>query len=75
MRAPGCHAIPAAVHPRSSSWALTTFSPTTTCSVPFTPIEPPSSPALHQHDPFHDPFVMFAYLAAITERLQFATGS
>jgi probable F420-dependent oxidoreductase len=27
-----------------------------------------------EHDPFHDPFVMFAYLAAITERLQFATG-
>jgi len=27
-----------------------------------------------EHDPFHDPFVMFAYLAAITERLQFVTG-
>src|ERR1035437_7196596 len=27
-----------------------------------------------EHDPFHDPFVMFAYLAAITERIQFATG-
>ena len=27
-----------------------------------------------EHDPFHDPLVMFAYLAAITERLQFATG-
>lgn len=27
-----------------------------------------------EHDPFHDPFVMFAYLAAITNRLQFATG-
>jgi probable F420-dependent oxidoreductase len=27
-----------------------------------------------EHDPFHDPFVMFAYLAAITDRLQFATG-
>jgi probable F420-dependent oxidoreductase len=25
-------------------------------------------------DPFHDPLVMFAYLAGITERLQFATG-
>jgi len=25
-------------------------------------------------DPFHDPFVMFAYLAALTERLEFATG-
>jgi probable F420-dependent oxidoreductase len=25
-------------------------------------------------DPFHDPFVMFAYLAGITERVQFATG-
>lgn len=24
--------------------------------------------------PFHDPFVMFAHLAAITDRLQFATG-
>jgi probable F420-dependent oxidoreductase len=27
-----------------------------------------------EHDPFHDPFVMFAYLAGITERIQFATG-
>ncbi len=27
-----------------------------------------------ENDPFHDPFVMFAYLAGITERLEFATG-
>ena len=27
-----------------------------------------------EHDPFHDPFVMFAYLAAMTERIRFATG-
>ncbi|MGD0391269.1 MAG: LLM class F420-dependent oxidoreductase [Acidimicrobiales bacterium] len=27
-----------------------------------------------ERDPFHDPFVMFAHLAGITERLQFATG-
>ncbi len=27
-----------------------------------------------EHDPFHDPFVMFGYLAAITERIRFATG-
>jgi probable F420-dependent oxidoreductase len=27
-----------------------------------------------EHDPFHDPLVMFAYLAGITERIQFATG-
>jgi probable F420-dependent oxidoreductase len=27
-----------------------------------------------ERDPFHDPLVMFAYLSAITERLQFATG-
>jgi len=27
-----------------------------------------------EHDPFHDPFVMFAYLAAITEHIEFATG-
>jgi len=27
-----------------------------------------------ENDPFHDPFVMFAYLAGITERLRFATG-
>lgn len=25
-------------------------------------------------DPFHDPFVLFAYLAGITEKLEFATG-
>jgi len=27
-----------------------------------------------ERDPFHDPFVMFAYLAAITERISFSTG-
>jgi len=27
-----------------------------------------------EHHPFHDPFVMFGYLAGITERIQFATG-
>jgi probable F420-dependent oxidoreductase len=27
-----------------------------------------------EHDPFHDPFVMFAYLAGMTERIEFATG-
>lgn len=27
-----------------------------------------------ENDPFHDPFVMFAYLAGMTERLEFATG-
>jgi probable F420-dependent oxidoreductase len=27
-----------------------------------------------EHDPFHDPFVMFAYLAGITERIKFTTG-
>src|ERR1700694_484716 len=27
-----------------------------------------------EHDPFHDPFVMFAYLAGVTQRIGFATG-
>jgi probable F420-dependent oxidoreductase len=27
-----------------------------------------------ERDPFHDPFVMFAYLAAITDRIELATG-
>ena len=27
-----------------------------------------------ERDPFHDPFVMFGYLAGITERIGFATG-
>jgi probable F420-dependent oxidoreductase len=27
-----------------------------------------------EHDPFHDPFVMFAYLAGMTERIGFTTG-
>ena len=26
------------------------------------------------NDPFHDPFVMFAYLAGMTQRIEFATG-
>lgn len=36
--------------------------------------EPPLWGPYTQDDPFHDPFVMFAYLAAITERIEFATG-
>ena len=28
----------------------------------------------NEHHPFHDPFVLFAYLAGITKRIQFATG-
>jgi probable F420-dependent oxidoreductase len=28
----------------------------------------------NEHDPSHDPFVMFAYLAGITERIHFVTG-
>ncbi len=27
-----------------------------------------------EHDPFHDPFMMFAYLSAITERIELTTG-
>lgn len=27
-----------------------------------------------EHDPFHDPLIMFAYLAGVTPRLEFATG-
>jgi probable F420-dependent oxidoreductase len=27
-----------------------------------------------EHDSFHDPFVMFGYLAALTERINFSTG-
>jgi probable F420-dependent oxidoreductase len=28
----------------------------------------------NEHDPFHDPFVLFAYLAGITKRIEFVTG-
>src|ERR1700691_3405654 len=35
---------------------------------------PPLTGPYTERDPFHDPFVMFAHLAGITERLQFATG-
>lgn len=28
----------------------------------------------NEHDPFHDPFVLFSYLAGMTERIEFATG-
>lgn len=35
---------------------------------------PPLAGPYTEHDPFHDPFVMFAHLAAITERIGFATG-
>lgn len=35
---------------------------------------PPLTGPYTERDPFHDPFVMFAYLAAITRRIEFATG-
>ena len=35
---------------------------------------PPLTGPYTENDPFHDPFVMFAYLAGITERIRFTTG-
>src|ERR1700680_653121 len=35
---------------------------------------PPLTRPYTEHDPFHDPFVMFAHLAGITERIHFSTG-
>ena len=35
---------------------------------------PPLTGPYTEHDPFHDPLVMFAYLAGITERIHFTTG-
>lgn len=35
---------------------------------------PPLAGPYTENDPFHDPFVLFAYLAGLTERLRFATG-
>jgi len=35
---------------------------------------PPLRGPYTENEPFHDPFVMFAYLAGMTERLEFATG-
>jgi probable F420-dependent oxidoreductase len=35
---------------------------------------PPLTGPYTEHDPFHDPFVMFGYLAGITQRIGFATG-
>ncbi len=35
---------------------------------------PPLIGPYTERDPFHDPFVMFAYLAGLTERIRFATG-
>jgi len=35
---------------------------------------PPLTGPYTESDPFHDPFVMFAYLAGIIERIGFATG-
>ena len=35
---------------------------------------PPLTGPYTERDPFHDPFVMFAYLAGITERIGFITG-
>lgn len=41
---------------------------------PHTDRVPPLTGPYTESDPFHDPFTMFAYLAALTERLSFATG-
>ncbi len=35
---------------------------------------PPLTGPYTERDPFHDPLVMFAYLAGLTERIEFATG-
>src|ERR1700722_17815253 len=35
---------------------------------------PPLTGPYTEHHPFHDPFVMFAYLAGLTERIRFTTG-
>ena len=35
---------------------------------------PPLTGPYTEHDPFHDPLVMFAYLAGITEQIHFTTG-
>ena len=35
---------------------------------------PPLAGPYTERDPFHDPFVMFSYLAGITERISFTTG-
>jgi probable F420-dependent oxidoreductase len=35
---------------------------------------PPLTGPYTERDPFHDPFVMFAYLAGVTERISFTTG-
>lgn len=35
---------------------------------------PPLTGPYTEHDPFHDPLVMFAHLAGVTERIGFATG-
>jgi probable F420-dependent oxidoreductase len=36
--------------------------------------EPRLSGPYTERDPFHDPFMLFAYLAGITERIEFVTG-
>jgi probable F420-dependent oxidoreductase len=36
--------------------------------------EPALTGPYTEHDPFHDPFVMFAYLAGLTKTLRFASG-
>jgi probable F420-dependent oxidoreductase len=35
---------------------------------------PPLTGPYTEHDPFHDPFVMFAFLAGTTTRIEFTTG-
>ena len=36
--------------------------------------DPPLTGPYTEKDPFHDPFLMFAYLAGMTSRLEMATG-
>ena len=36
--------------------------------------DPPLLGPYTEHDPFHDPMIMFAYLAGMTQKLEFASG-
>ena len=48
---------------------------TTTCSAPCTQGRDPELWGPYtEHDPFHEPFVLFGYLAAITKRIELGTG-
>jgi probable F420-dependent oxidoreductase len=63
----------APMEPQSRSWALATSWPTTTLSAPTSTLVQAGT-KYDLTSQFHDPFVLFSFLSAVTTKLDFVTG-